>query len=141
MASFSIRAARPEDCSDLLRLIKVREGRRLRGRSGGWRGWPVRVSPTPPNTAPWLSGEGPEASSGAAVPAERGRVWGRSAAVMGEAGGAQLVLRCEQKQALAQGGDGAGWRGGSGQWESPLTCRYLPGTGEIRGHGGSSGAN
>lgn len=24
MASFSIRAARPEDCSDLLRLIKVR---------------------------------------------------------------------------------------------------------------------
>lgn len=109
MASFSIRAARPEDCSDLLRLIKVREGRRLRGRSGGWRGWPVRVSPTPPNTAPWLSGEGPEASSGAALPAERGRVWGRPAAVMGEAGGAQLVLRCEQKQALAQGGDGAGW--------------------------------
>lgn len=31
MASFSIRAARPEDCPDLLRLIKVR----VRGGPGG----------------------------------------------------------------------------------------------------------
>lgn len=33
MASFSIRAARPEDCSDLLRLIKVRAA--AGGRGGG----------------------------------------------------------------------------------------------------------
>lgn len=39
MASFSIRAARPEDCPDLLRLIKVRAGCRSKtsccARAGG----------------------------------------------------------------------------------------------------------
>lgn len=35
MASFSIRAARPEDCPDLLRLIKVRAGCGAAPRGGG----------------------------------------------------------------------------------------------------------
>lgn len=42
MASFSIRAARPEDCSDLLRLIKVRAA--AGGGGAGRRPVPARLS-------------------------------------------------------------------------------------------------
>lgn len=101
------------------------------------------VCPPPPSR-----GRGQRSGRAPGPPALGGRVWGRAAALSGggdagRGGGGTFALPSAQKQALAQGGGGGA---GSGQWGSggggsPLTSPSLPGTSEIRGHGGSSGAN